>query len=174
MGKVKTETSTRAAKSSGSGTKGARRKSSNQLLATFLSPTLYKPIQGWHARLWTGLILGTILLVGVWRLYSEMDGMSLTGPLAGQEIYVRNAFCGLLAAGFAWSAFRLVHYPPFADFLIATQTEMKKVSWISRDDLRRATIVVIVTVLILSLFLFGIDQIWILLLQWIQVIQTPG
>ena len=42
-----------------------------------------------------------------------------------------------------WLIFRLVQYPPFADFLIATEAEMNKVSWTSRDDLNRATTVVL-------------------------------
>ena len=39
-----------------------------------------------------------------------------------------------------WIIFRLVQYPPFVEFLIATEAEMNKVSWTSRDDLYRATI----------------------------------
>ena len=36
--------------------------------------------------------------------------------------------------------------PPFVEFLIATEAEMNKVSWTSRDDLYRATSVVLTTV----------------------------
>ena len=51
---------------------------------------------------------------------------------------------------------------------------MNKVSWISRDDLKRATAVVLITVLLLSLFLFGIDQLWMTLLDWIGVLNVSA
>ncbi len=54
--------------------------------------------------------------------------------------------------------FRLVNGPKFADFLIATESEMKKVSWSSRAELIGSTVVVIVTVLILAAYIFGIDS----------------
>ena len=50
----------------------------------------------------------------------------------------------VLAAGLGWLIFRLVQYPPFVDFLIATEAEMNKVSWTSRAELNRATAVVLV------------------------------
>ena len=42
-----------------------------------------------------------------------------------------------------WIIFRIVHFPPFAEFLIATEAEMNKVSWTNKDDLFRATTVVL-------------------------------
>lgn len=36
--------------------------------------------------------------------------------------------------------------------------EMKKVSWPTKDQLRESTIVVIITTLIFTAFVFGIDQ----------------
>ena len=50
--------------------------------------------------------------------------------------------------------FRIVHFPPFAEFLIATEAEMNKVSWTNKDDLIRATTVVLVTVVLMAVFLF--------------------
>ena len=76
-----------------------------------------------------------------------------------------------LAVLFAWTIWRLVQYPPFADFLIATEAEMNKVSWTSRDDLYRATIVVLAMVLFLALYLFGVDYVWSTLLKAIGVLK---
>ena len=67
-----------------------------------------------------------------------------------------------------------MQYPPFVEFLIATEAEMNKVSWTSRDDLYRATTVVLVTVLLMSLFLFGVDWLWSNLLQLLGVLKFGG
>jgi preprotein translocase subunit SecE len=163
MGKVKDDaTESRASKPAD---KAARRSGKNQFLATLLSAGLYKPMQGWHARLWTGIAMAAILLIGVTRLFATLDGT---------EIYVRFGICGVLAAAFAWLSFRMVHYPPFADFLIATQAEMNKVSWISRNDLKRATGVVLVTVLVISFYLFAIYNVWMILLNQIGVLDVSA
>ena len=65
-----------------------------------------------------------------------------------------------VGAVLGWIIFRLVQYPPFVEFLIATEAEMNKVSWTSRDDLYRATSVVLTTVLLMAVFLFGVDWVW--------------
>jgi preprotein translocase subunit SecE len=48
---------------------------------------------------------------------------------------------------------------------------MNKVSWTTRDELRRATIVVIVTVFLISLYLFGVDFVWSTFLQRIGILR---
>jgi preprotein translocase SecE subunit len=68
---------------------------------------------------------------------------------------------GLALIYFAW---RLVNVPVFADFLIATEAEMNKVSWTTRRRLIQDTIVVLVTVVLLTSFLFVVDILWIWLL----------
>jgi preprotein translocase SecE subunit len=70
----------------------------------------------------------------------------------------------LLFAGGAWVAWRVVNWPAFADFLIATEAEMNKVSWTTRKRLYQDTIVVLVTVVLFTLFLFVVDILWIKIL----------
>jgi preprotein translocase SecE subunit len=73
----------------------------------------------------------------------------------------------LLLAVFAlWFAWRLVNYPVFADFLIATEAELNKVSWTTRKRLVQDTIVVLVTVVFFTLFLLIVDVAWGKLLAW--------
>jgi preprotein translocase SecE subunit len=79
----------------------------------------------------------------------------------------------LLFAVSIWFAIRMVNYPVFADFLIATEAEMNKVSWTSRKNLIQDTIVVLVTVLLLTVFLFVVDQLWAVILTQVNVIQQP-
>jgi preprotein translocase SecE subunit len=73
----------------------------------------------------------------------------------------------------AWISWRIVNWPVFADFLIATEAEMNKVSWTTRRRLVQDTIVVLVTVLLLTLYLFLVDVLWIDILssRFIRVLQ---
>ncbi len=59
-----------------------------------------------------------------------------------------------------WISWRAVNFPMFADFLIATESEMNKVSWVSRKALIRDTIVVLSTTFILTMFLLFVDVFW--------------
>ena len=136
-----------------------------RFLANLVRADLYKPIQGRYARLYTALGLGLIVAAGayqVWQASMEYSPLWRFGlPL-------------LFAAALGWVVFRLVHFPPFADFLIATEAEMNKVSWTTKDDLIRATTVVLATVLFMALFLFVVDRLWTLILQWIGVLRFGG
>jgi preprotein translocase subunit SecE len=73
---------------------------------------------------------------------------------------------GLMVAGLVfllpgiWFAYRIVNYSRFADFLIAVEAEMNKVSWPTRPELVRAVAVVLFTVAFLSVVLFSYDLIW--------------
>jgi preprotein translocase SecE subunit len=65
-----------------------------------------------------------------------------------------------------WLAWRIVNVPAFADFLIATEAELNKVSWTTQRRLVQDTIVVLVTVVLLAVFLFLMDQGWRVILSW--------
>src|SRR5208283_436412 len=67
----------------------------------------------------------------------------------------------LLSAATLWLALRIVNFPAFADFLIATEAELNKVSWTTRKRLVQDTIVVLVTVFLFTLFLFLVDILWV-------------
>ena len=68
---------------------------------------------------------------------------------------------------FAAGIFYSVNSPKFADFLIATESEMKKVSWSSKAELIGSTMVVIVTVVFLSAVIYSSDFIWTFCLQMV-------
>ena len=89
--------------------------------------------------------------------------------------HIRFTLPILLTVFSLWFAYRLVNFPPFADFLIATEAELNKVSWTTRKRLVQDTIVVLVTMLLLTVFLFTVDVFWGRLLSWkyIGVIQIP-
>jgi preprotein translocase SecE subunit len=80
----------------------------------------------------------------------------------------------LLAAALLWFCWRVVNWPTFADFLIATEAEINKVSWTTRRRLVQDTIVVLVTVFLMTAFLFVVDILWIKVLThpWVSVLQV--
>ena len=82
----------------------------------------------------------------------------------------------LLIGASLWFAWRAINYPTFADFLIATEAEMNKVSWTSRKALIRDTIVVLVCLLLMTLFLFVVDVFWNFLLsrEMVNVLPTAA
>jgi preprotein translocase SecE subunit len=87
-------------------------------------------------------------------------------PFTNQHLYIplmfRLTILGPLLLGcfVFWLAWRIVNWPLFGDFLIATEAEMNKVSWTTRKRLVQDTIVVLVTVTILTAFLFFVDIAW--------------
>jgi preprotein translocase SecE subunit len=95
-------------------------------------------------------------------------------PASGQTVYASLILLPslpltiplLLLAAALWVAWRIVNMPIFADFLIATEAELNKVSWTTQRRLIQDTVVVLVTVVLMSAFLFLMDQGWRVLLSW--------
>ena len=115
----------------------------------------YKRSQGRIARLATFYALVVIVAVGGWAMNRYYEGQT---PIL--HYYLPLAF---IAIGL-WMSFRVVQMPAFADFLISVEGEMNKVSWPSRSELFRATVVVILVVFFLAALLFAYDAVltWIL------------
>lgn len=76
----------------------------------------------------------------------------------------------LLIALTLWVAWRAVNVPTFAEFLIATEAEMNKVSWTPKRRLMQDTVVVLTTTLLMALFLLVVDLFW----GWLLSRQTIG
>ncbi len=54
----------------------------------------------------------------------------------------------------------MINQPKFAEFLISTESEVEKVHWPDRPHVHRATVVVLVTMLLMGALLFVFDMIW--------------
>ena len=102
----------------------------------------------------TALAIWIVVALGCWALYSTLRGSFDSGS------YLVPAIPGLLLLAGAWFGFRVVNWPRFADFLIAVEAEMNKVTWPSKDELIRAAIVVIFTIFFLAVALFLFDILW--------------
>ena len=93
-------------------------------------------------------------LLGYWRVDDEPDRATRPGCHFGIPIC-----CCVMSV---WVAYRLVNLPAFADFLIAVEAEMNKVSWPTRHELFRASVVVLFTIFVLAGVLYFFDAFW----QW--------
>ena len=74
--------------------------------------------------------------------------------------YLRYGIPTLVTVAVGVLVFWLVNRAKNADFLIATEGEMKKVSWSSRKEVVGSTKVVITTTLIVAMILYGVDIIF--------------
>ncbi len=145
--------------------------------------SVYKRNQGRVARQVTFAVLALALATGIWRLaqllpvwFAGAADMGL-GSAAGSALstggssdlgVLRFLVPGLLLAAGLWLLFRLVNYQPFADFLIAVETEMTKVSWPSADEVIRSSAVVIFLIFALAAILAAYDLFWWFVLRAIQ------
>jgi preprotein translocase subunit SecE len=133
------------------------------IVQEFFRVGVYKRTQGRIARQVTFAALAVIVALGAW---------SLSEYFADQEPAWRYGLpLALLAIGL-WASFRVVQMPAFADFLISVEGEMNKVSWPSRSELFRASIVVMAVIFFLAFLLFTYDLILTELLQLIERLIT--
>ena len=138
---------------------------SNGFLKELIQFGVYKRNQGRIARQITFGAVFAAIAIGAW---------GMVGSLQGQGDYNAAIYYGvpiaLIALGF-WFAFRLVNYAKFADFLIAVEAEMNKVTWPSRELLIRGSLVVIFVIFFMAFLLFGYDMLWKYVFRLIGVLQ---
>ena len=123
----------------------------NALIQELFRVGLYKRTQGRIARQVTFFAVAVCILAGTYQLHLSMVTTDLVWRMTVPAVV---AIVGL------WAAYRLVNLPVFADFLIAVEAELNKVSWPTRAELYRSSAVVLVTVFVLATFLFFFDFFW--------------
>jgi len=148
---------------------------SQQRAASFwgglLSFSMYKRQQGRVTRQVTFAAVSLALGLGVWRLAQVLPlwlGGDASGSFGDELGLVRFLVPGLLMAAGIWLAFRIVQTPAVADFLIAVETEMTKVSWPTRDEVIRSSIVIIFMIFVLAGILAVYDLFWWFVLRALQ------
>lgn len=132
------------------------------LWGELLSAAVYKRNQGRIARQLTFAALAAVIGIGIWRL-TQLVGVLYGGAAAmGGEDFgvVRFVVPAVLLAVGLWVAYRAVNVPWFADFLIAVEAEMAKVSWPTGDEVFRSSVVIIFLIFALAAILAGYDLFW--------------
>lgn len=111
---------------------------------------IYKRGQGKYTRLCSAFAIAIIAGLGCLQLYKKFQASDL-GLWA--ETMVPAGLFVILALLIFW----LVNKPSLADFLIAAEGEMKKVSWSSRQEIAVSTFIVIMVVIAMAALLGTTD-----------------
>jgi preprotein translocase subunit SecE len=122
---------------------------------------VYKRSQGRVTRQVTFAALAVAIALGLMRLSAIWTGSGLEWQFAVPGV--------LLLIGL-WASYRAVNVPGFADFLIAVEAEMNKVSWPTRSELFRASMVVLIVIFSLAIVLSLYDFAWGLLFRWLHIL----
>jgi preprotein translocase subunit SecE len=124
---------------------------------------LYKRNQGRVVRQGTFAAIVAFTLFGVWRLHGTLGSW-------GFETSWQIGIPAVIFALAVWAAYRLMNFPEVADFLIAVEAEMRKVTWPSRAELIRSCVVVLVTMFTLAFCLTVYDFVWASFLRWTGIL----
>jgi preprotein translocase subunit SecE len=119
---------------------------------------IYKVTQGRYTRTMT--FAGAMLL-------AVSGAYVLSTKLYAVTPYVQYGIPSLVVVLVGLLAFWMVNKPRSADFLIATEGEMKKVAWSGKKEVIGSTKVVIVTTLMIAMLLFSVDILFGIFFQYI-------
>jgi preprotein translocase subunit SecE len=134
---------------------------------------IYKPGQGYWTRMGTVGAAALLAALTAHFLYQQLPvwlrnfGLSDTAARP-TSIYI---IAGLLIA-FGVFVFWIMNKPNNADFLIATDSEMKKVNWTSKKELIGSTKVVIIFMFLIAFLLFAFDIVFGYLFYFLDVLKT--
>jgi len=113
---------------------------------------IYKKGQGKYTR---SITLASVVAVAIFAAVALSD--FLKGYELTKQPFVRFGVPALLVAVVGLLTGWLTNRPKSADFLIATEGEMKKVSWSSKKEVIGSTKVVVITTFVLAVILFAVD-----------------
>ena len=100
----------------------------------------------------------------------KITGMAAWPLYLKKEVLPLYIVGGIIALLGIWFAFRIVNMPKVAEFLIAVEAEMVKVSWPNKKEVYVTTIVVIIVMMIFCVLLACYDLLWHYLFQLIGVL----
>ena len=127
--------------------------------------TTYKKTQGRPTRqiaLCVVVVCLSWLLVQTGALARPL--LKATFEFVGIGTSIGWLFLCLVLVGFSGLlAFALLNRPRWADFLISVQAEIDKVTWPSKAEVRKATVVVLILLVSMAVVIFLFDVIW----QWV-------
>ncbi len=118
----------------------------------------YKWGQGKNTRLYSAVAAAAIAAIGCWRLYEKLQSALNTDENLGLWLSVVVPL-GLFAA-IAMFVYWMVNHKAVADFLIAAEGELKKVSFSTKQEIVVSTTVVIVVVVMMAVLLGVFDLIF--------------
>ena len=133
--------------------------------------TIYKKGQGYWTRIGTVVGAGILGAMLAYTLYDRIPTFFTSDPKFGKRLalYVTAGFLVV----YSLIVWHLTNKPSNVDFLVSTDSEMKKVNWTSRKELIGSTKVVIFFMFLIALILFLLDRIIGALMYFIGVLKNP-
>ena len=131
---------------------------------------MYKRGQGYYTRMGTAVGGGILILAGADFLYRQLDVFDTN---AAWTLWLRVGIPIAIVVGLGLLLFWIVGVNrKTCDFMIATEGEMKKVSWSSKRELIGSTKVVILFSILIAALLFVTDIAFIQLFGAIKVLKV--
>jgi len=121
---------------------------------------IYKKGQGTIARWVAALGLGALAGFGTYELYDTLSVSTGNLSLAGTSVPWSVLISGLVFVAAAILIAWLINLPKFVDYLIMSEIELRKVSWPTREELKRQTAVVIIALIVFSFVLWLADMVF--------------
>ena len=131
---------------------------------------IYKKGHGYWTRMGTAIGAGCLGLIVAFELYSQIPTF-LHGTQQHDKRVAFIAAAVFLIAYTLW-AWWFTNKPSTVEFLVATDSEMKKVNWTTREELIGSTKIVIVFMFIIAIFLFTCDIVFGAFFHLIGVLKT--
>jgi preprotein translocase SecE subunit len=124
--------------------------------------TIYKRGKGKYTRLCSAFAGAIIAGLGCLQLYNRLQATDLGLWI---ETMVPAGLFVVLALFISW----LMNKHSVADFMIAAEGEMKKVSWSSKQEIAVSTFIVIVVVVFMALLLGATDLTFNTFFTWLLI-----
>ena len=112
--------------------------------------SIYKRGQGKYTRLCSAFGAALVVGLGCFKLYKKLDAWDI-------DLWTKTMVPAGLFVALGLLIFWLINKASVADFMIAAEGEMKKVSWSSKGEIAVSTFIVIVVVVIMAVLLGATD-----------------
>lgn len=129
---------------------------------------IYKRGQGYWTRMLSAIGAGMLVVTGIAWLWNQMS------LITEHRLYWQGGM--VVAMVVFWSVFLywILNKPRVADFMIATEAEMKKVNWPTKKEIMGSTWVVITGTFLIAALLFVINLVFGAFFQAIGILDASG
>ena len=135
--------------------------------------TIYKKGQGYWTRMGTAIGAGFLGAMVAYEIYDKLPTFLPSDPTnSGRDKHIALVVALVFLTAYTGWAYWYTNKPTTVDFLVATDSEMKKVNWTTRKELIGSTKIVILFMLMIALYLFACDLVFGGFFHLIHVVKT--
>lgn len=131
---------------------------------------IYKRGQGYWTRMLSAIGAGTLVVAGIAWIWSQMQVI----PDSEHRLYWQGGMVVGMVVFWGVFLYWILNKARVADFMIATEAEMKKVNWPTKKEIFGSTIVVIAGTFLIAALLFLINLVFGAIFQAIGILEASG